>query len=76
MANRSIGPVRRFSVPGMLRRGYFGDDSAVPASEGRADETMQDVGDALHYVYDYGDNWELVLRLENSRRRRPTARPR
>jgi len=30
----------------------------------RLDETMAAPGDVLHYVYDYGDNWDLTLRLE------------
>jgi hypothetical protein len=54
-----------FLCPWDVEEGDFADDGAVPASEVRLDETMQDVGDALHYVYDYGDNWELALRLEN-----------
>jgi hypothetical protein len=54
-----------FPCPWDVEEGDFGDDGAVPASEVRLDETMQDVGDALHYVYDYGDNWGLILRLED-----------
>lgn len=30
----------------------------------RLDETLQDPGDVLRYVNDYGDSWELILRLE------------
>jgi hypothetical protein len=40
------------------------DDGGLPASGVRLDETMQDAGDVLCYVYDFGDNWELTLRLE------------
>lgn len=40
------------------------DDGGLPASGVRLDETMQDAGDVLFYVYDYGDHWELTLRLE------------
>lgn len=54
-----------FLCPWDVEEGDFEDDGAVPASEVRLDETMQDIGDALHYVYDYGDNWELTLRLED-----------
>lgn len=31
------------------------------------DDTMAKVGDVLHYVYDYGDNWDLAIRLEEVR---------
>ena len=40
------------------------EDDGLPAAEVRLDETMQDPGDVLSYVYDYGDGWELTLRLE------------
>lgn len=41
-----------------------GEDDGAPASDVRLDETLQDPGDELRYVYDYGDSWELTLRLE------------
>lgn len=41
-----------------------GEDEGMPASEVRLDETMHQPGDVLHYVYDYGDDWQLTLRLE------------
>ncbi len=44
-----------------------GEDDGIPAEEVRLDETVQDPGDVLHYVYDYGDSWELTLRLERVR---------
>jgi hypothetical protein len=50
--------------PWDVEEGDSWDDGGVPASGVRLDETMQNVGDTLHYVYDYGDNWELTLRLE------------
>lgn len=40
------------------------DDDGIPAAETRLDETLGEPGDVLHYLYDYGDNWELTLRLE------------
>jgi hypothetical protein len=42
----------------------FDRDDGVPESEVRLDETLQEPGDLLHYVYDYGDSWELTMRLE------------
>ncbi|ORB28067.1 plasmid pRiA4b ORF-3 family protein [Mycolicibacterium parafortuitum] len=39
-------------------------DDGLPAAETHLDETLTAPGDALHYLYDYGDNWELTLRLE------------
>lgn len=41
-----------------------GEDEGEPASEVRLDETLQDPGDVLTYLYDYGDSWELKIRLE------------
>lgn len=40
------------------------DDDGLPATETRLDETLGEPGDVLQYLYDYGDNWELTLRLE------------
>ena len=41
-----------------------GDVEGIPAAEVRLDETLQEPGDALQYVYDYGDHWDLTLRLD------------
>jgi hypothetical protein len=41
-----------------------GEDSGEAAAAVRLDETVQGPGDVLHYTYDYGDNWQLTLRLE------------
>jgi hypothetical protein len=41
------------------------DEDGLPAAETRLDETLSEPGDVLHYLYDYGDNWELTLRLED-----------
>jgi hypothetical protein len=54
-----------FLCPWDVEEGESWDDGGLPASEVRLDETMQDAGDVLSYVYDYGDNWELTLRLED-----------
>jgi len=53
-----------FLCPWDVEEGESWDDGGLPASEVRLDETMHDAGDVLSYVYDYGDNWELTLRLE------------
>ena len=42
-----------------------GEDEGVPASEVRLDEVLTEVHDELLYVYDYGDDWELRIRLES-----------
>lgn len=39
-------------------------DDGLPDSTVRLDETLQEPGDRLQYVYDYGDAWELTLHLE------------
>lgn len=46
-------------------------DPGAAASSVRLDETLQLPGDVLHYVYDYGDGWELTLRLEQASFHRP-----
>ena len=40
------------------------EDDGLPAAATRLDETLTEPGDVLHYLYDYGDNWQLTLRLE------------
>ncbi len=39
----------------------------------RLDETLKDAGDVLLYLYDYGDSWELTLRLEEVRPAEPDS---
>lgn len=39
-------------------------DEGVPEEDVRLDECLTQPGDVLHYVYDYGDDWEHRLRLE------------
>ncbi len=41
-----------------------GDVEGIPAQDVRLDETLQEPGDVLDYVYDYGDHWDLTLRLD------------
>ena len=41
-----------------------GDDEGVPEQQVRLGEVIADVGDKLLYVYDYGDEWSLELKLE------------
>lgn len=55
---------QQFLCPYDAEEGEEADDGWPLASEVRLDETMHDAGDLLYYVYDYGDNWELTLRLE------------
>lgn len=45
----------------------FEDDDGLPAADVRLDQTLHNPGDVLHYVYDYGDNWELTLTLDEVR---------
>jgi hypothetical protein len=40
------------------------DGASTPEVDVRLDETLTEPGDQLSYVYDYGDNWELTLTLE------------
>ncbi|MBS4729748.1 plasmid pRiA4b ORF-3 family protein [Mycobacterium sp. SM1] len=41
-----------------------GDAEGVPEEEVRLDEVLVDVGDKLFYTYDFGDDWQHVIRLE------------
>jgi len=41
------------------------EDAGIPlTTEVRLDETLSELGDRLHYIYDFGDNWNLVIELE------------
>lgn len=53
-----------FLCPYDVEEGEVGDEGGIPASDVRLDEAMQEPGNVLRYVYDYGDSWELTLRLE------------
>lgn len=39
-------------------------DGGVPEDQVRLDELLSEPGDLLRYVYDYGDEWAHVLKLE------------
>lgn len=39
-------------------------DEGVPEEQVRLDETLVDRGDKLFYAYDFGDDWQHVIRLE------------
>lgn len=42
-----------------------GDVEGTPTTNVRVDEVLAEVDDRLRYVYDYGDEWTLVFRVEN-----------
>jgi hypothetical protein len=44
-----------------------GEDEGLPAAEVRLDEALAEPGDVLRYAYDYGDSWDLTLKLEEVR---------
>ncbi len=44
-----------------------GDDEGTHVSEVRIDETLQNPDDVLRYIYDYGDDWLLKIKLEKVR---------
>jgi hypothetical protein len=52
-----------------------GEDDGEAAAQVRLDETVQEAGDVLQYIYDYGDSWELTLRLEGVRPAAPDSQP-
>jgi Plasmid pRiA4b ORF-3-like protein len=39
-------------------------DPGVPEEQVRLDEVLVDVGDKLYYLYDFGDDWRHVIKLE------------
>ena len=54
-----------FLCPWDVEEGEEDDAGAPAASDVRLDEVIQEPGDILFYVYDYGDSWELRLKLED-----------
>jgi hypothetical protein len=54
-----------FLCPWDVEEGELEDEGGIPAADVRLDEAVQLPGDVLSYVYDYGDSWELALRLED-----------
>lgn len=52
-----------------------GEDDGLPAGEVRLGELLQERGDRLEYVYDYGDNWDLRIVVESVREAEPEAAP-
>jgi hypothetical protein len=54
-----------FLCPWDVEEAEFEDEGGLPAAAIRLDEAVQSPGEILSYAYDYGDNWELTLRLEH-----------
>lgn len=52
----------RFDCPEEV---IYEDDGFPLTTEVRLDETIGHPGDVLHYVYDFGDNWDLTIELES-----------
>lgn len=53
-----------FETPfGMFGRPGLGLDS-TEESDTTLDQVARDVGSTIHYVYDFGDNWDHVIRVE------------
>mgnify|MGYP001603469897 CR=1 FL=1 len=50
----------RFGIPG-----EDGDCDVVPDWEGRISDLLSKAGSKAVYVYDFGDSWEHVVKLEN-----------
>ena len=54
-----------FLCPWDVEEGEEDDAGSPAASDVRLDEVVQEPADILFYVYDYGDSWELRLKLED-----------
>lgn len=48
-------------------------DEGVPEDQVRLDEVLADAGDKLFYLYDFGDDWQHVIRLEAALAREESA---
>ena len=57
-------PGAAFACTADLAEGWD-DDSSLPTWDVRLDELLAQVGERLHYQYDYGDNWWLTLEVED-----------
>lgn len=53
-----------FLCPYDVENGEDEDDGGIAAGDVRLDETLQEPGDVVHYLYDYGDNWDVTIQLE------------
>ncbi len=53
-----------FLCPFDVEEGAEEDEGGIPTGEVRLDQVVQEPGDVVRYVYDYGDSWEHTLRLE------------
>jgi hypothetical protein len=57
-------PGAAFACTAELAEGWD-DNPAMPTWDVRLDELLAEVGERLHYQYDYGDNWWLTLEVED-----------
>ena len=52
-----------------------GEEEGTPEEQARLDQVLTEPGDVLRYVYDYGDDWQLTLRLEANQPAEPGTPP-
>ena len=52
-----------------------GEENGLPAGDVRLGELLQERGDRLGYVYDYGDDWDLRIVVESVREAPEDAAP-
>jgi len=49
-------------------------EMGIPEQQVRLDEVLVDIGDRMFCCYDFGDDWQHVLRLEAVKPQAPSAR--
>lgn len=57
-------PGAAFACTADLREAWE-DDPTLPTWDVRVDELLAEVGERIHYQYDYGDNWWLAIEVED-----------
>lgn len=69
--DRYGGKTERYLCPVQVEEG----DTGIPEEQVRLDEVLAEPGDVLHYSYDFGADWQHVIKLEAVSARERDAGP-